>query len=514
MSTDVVVIGAGWNGLATAALLAAKGSKVVVLERRDRAGGLGSREELAPGYTVPGLVHEPLRVHPRAVEELGLTGHGLRLATEAPSYLAAGEEGGSGLVLSGDPAQIAREIGPRSVKDAERAGEYGAFVERARRAIEPVFQDGLPSVVGDEIAHPFQLLKTAFGLRRLGSDEMLELLRVVPMCAADWTQELFETPQLQAALSLPACRGSLNGPWAPATAGQLLLAECAGTTFVQGSPASLTDALVAAARAKGVELRLGEGAAAIDVQEGRVRAVRTETGERIECRTVASSADPRATMLGLVGPRRLAPRERAEMQHYRCRGTTGYVHLALNRKLTYRARPGESFLRAILAWDLDVMEQAFDAVKYRRSSARPVLSVHVPTVADPSLAPGGHHVVSIEAHAAPFDVEGGWTDASREALGDTVVAELMRHTDLEKDAIVARRVVSPRDLEDEWGLTGGHVLHGEPSLDQLFFMRPTAACGQHRTPIGGLHLCGRGTHPGPYLHLGPAVFAAERITSR
>jgi phytoene dehydrogenase-like protein len=476
--TNTIVIGAGPNGLAAAILCAKKGHKVTVLEAGARPGGLA---RLAPG---------PVRVNRATVARLGLGRHGLELA-DAPPPVFLPEVEGPGLLLEQG------EITARSARDGERYGKWRAWIQQLgpflRGVLDSQPPDPLSGAAGDLVA----LGKTALGLRRLGGDEMLELLRVVPMCAADWLGEWFEDPLLQAGLASRALRAGVNGPWAPHTAGLLLLGECAGDASVAHGDA-LADALVQAAEAAKVTLRMNTPVESIRAAGGRVEGVTLWDGESVDADLVLSAADPKRTLLELLGARHLEPRVVHELEGYRMRGTTAFVRLTLDTPLSWRSRPGESFAHAALTGDLDDLERAFDPIKYGEWAERPWLDVHT-----------RGNVVAIEAHCAPHVLKDGWSDERRAAFGEVVLAQLRRYAEVSADSISAREVLTPADVERVHRVTGGHVLHGEPALDQLLFLRPAAALSRYATPVAGLFLCSPGTHPGGLLTLGSAALAAR-----
>jgi len=334
------------------------------------------------------------------------------------------------------------------------------------------------------------------------------------MCVADWLNEWFEAKLLKAGLAGPAVLGTWLGPWSAGTVVTLLLQESVAGREVLGGPAGLTAALAAACRSHGGEIRTSAAVKRLRIAAGRAEGVELESGESLDASQVVSSCDPRLTFLEMTPPRALPQDLEGVLRHWRCRGTTAKVHLALNGPLDFAGRPGGVFEAARTGEELDDLERAFDAVKYGEFSTLPVLDVRVPTLSDPGLAPKGHHVVSILASFAPHALRSGWTDASRKAFGDAVVAALARYAPSLPGRIVAGEVLSPVDLERRYGLTGGHIHHGEHSLDQLFSLRPSPSCSRHATPIHGLFLCGSGTHPGGGVTCAPGALAAAAILSR
>lgn len=511
---DAVVVGAGQNGLAAAARLAAAGKKVVVLERRDAVGGLAGASELHSGYRVPGVLHDEGLVSPRVAAALGLERHGLAWREAPPVFLV--EDGGPGLLLDRDPARAAAgELGARSRHDAEAYARYRGFLAKLRPLVAAVMSAPPPPLSPAGAADFWEVAKGGLGLWRLGRRDTLELMRVAPMCVADFLNELFATPLLVEGLAAPAVAGTFAGPWSAGTNTNLLLLEAAPGRYVAGGPAALVAALERAARAAGAEVRTGAEVARIRVEGGRAAGVTLASGETLDAAAVVATGDPKRTFLELIAPGTLPIRIEDEYRRIRMRGTAAKVHLALDGPLELAARPGELFESIrIGGGHVDDLERAFDAVKYREVSARPHLEVRVPTVADPALAPAGHHVVSVLASYAPYDVAGGWTEERRAALLDSVLAALERHAPGVRARIVAQELLTPADLEARYALTGGQLHHGEPALDQMLVLRPTPSAARYATSVPGLYLGGSGSHAGGGVTCTAGWLAAGAALSR
>jgi phytoene dehydrogenase-like protein len=511
--SDAIVIGAGHNGLVAALALARAGRQVTVVERRGEVGGLCAASRLHPGYTVPGLLHDTTGVRRDLVAALGLARFGLAFEAEAPPLLAA-HSAHRGVVLHADARRSREELEALHKGDGDGYLRWRAFLSRIRGVVAGLLDRRPPPLRPRSLAELWSLGRTGLAVRRLGRADMLELLRVAPMCAADWLQEHFSDPLPAAALAGPAQTGSYLGPWAAGSAAALLLYEGVRGPELRGGPAALVEALRQALEAAGGRIRLEAEVAGILVERGAVTGVRLAGGESLAARVVVAACDPKRALLDLLEPGALPLAVEEQVRALRMRGTTAKVNLALDGRLRFRGREGERHARAFVADDLDEIERAFDAAKYRACSTRPHLDVCVPSVADASIAPEGSDVVSILAHAAPHDLEGGWNDAARAKLGDAVVEALERVAPGTKERIVAREVLSPADIEARYGLTGGHVHHGEHALDQLLFMRPAPALAHYRTPIEGLYLGGSGSHPGGGVTCRPGALAAQAVLGR
>lgn len=504
MGFDAIVVGAGPNGLAAAARLAGAGRKVVILERAEAPGGLSAKREFHSGYSVPGLLHDEALV-PRAIAaRLGLDKHGLAFCKPPATYVA--EANGPGILLPGDSA------GKLSKHDALSYQRLRAFLDRITPLFAGVLAEAPPSLAPQSAGDFWGLARHGLAVWKVSRKDLLELARVAPMCVADFLNERFESPLLVEALAAPAVASTWSGPWSAGSVTNLLLRECSGGEAIAGGPPALIAALLAAGRAAGAEVRTGAEVARIRLDRGRVAGVTLASGETIDAPLVLSSADPKRTMLGLLAPGTLPLRIEEEFERLRSRGSAAKVHLALSGTLELAGSDGrlDEAIR-IGGGHVDDLERAFDAIKYRRFSDRPHLEIRVPTVADPSLAPSGHHVVSILVSYAPYGLDGGWTAEARERLGDAVISVLERHAPDIRQRIVAREVLTPADLEERFALTGGQLHHGELALDQLLMMRPAPSAARYRTAVPGLFLGGSGSHPGGGVRPTAGLLAAEAV---
>jgi phytoene dehydrogenase-like protein len=509
MSGGVVVVGAGTNGLVAAARLAKRGRRVTVLERRSVAGGLAAGEEFARGYSHAGILHDTAGFRADLVRGLELERHGLELRPGPEPVFAPQRRGGPGLLLAHDPAEAESEIAAHSTEDAVAYRKYRAFLERLRPVGERLFASPPPDPGAADLGSLARIAGSGWALRRLGTDTLLEVLRLGPMAVADWLREWFRTELLGAVLAGPAVYHGFHGPWSPATNALLVRHELMATRAVRGGPAALAVALEKAVAAAGAEVRLGTAVDRIRVRGGRVVGVALAGGEEIDADAVIATCDPKTTF-GLLESGAASPGLHRRIDSYRQKGMTAKVHLAVNGPLRFACRPELEVERARTGETFDGIERAFDFAKYRRLSPRPVLDILVPTVADPSRAPEGRHVVSVLAHWAPRDLEAGWTDASRDALGTAILNALGEVAPELPGAVEEIEVLTPADLEERFGLAGGHLLHGDHGLDQLL-ARPAPECAAHATPVPGLFVGGSGSWPGGGITGAPGALAADRV---
>jgi phytoene dehydrogenase-like protein len=519
MSAPTIVVGGGVNGLVCATLLARAGRPVTVLEGREAVGGAAVTRELAPGFRVPALAHRvgPLRAD--VARDLDLGAHGLEFIA-SDVWMTALDGRGRALTLWHDPAKAAASIATFSARDAERWPGFVATRARLGKVVASVFDATPPSVEAPTTRELWGLLRTARQFRGLGREDGYRLLRWGPMAVADLVAEHADTDLLKAALAADGVFGSMLGPWS-AGSGLLFLLHAANDSagdaralWPRGGPGALADALRAAAAAAGVTIVTAARVTEVITDGGRARGVRLADGRTLDAAAVVSGIDPRATF-ALCDPMALPSELRWRASNYRARGTLAKINLALSAMPIVPGADREQLTGPIrMAPDVDAIERAFDHAKYGRWSPAPWLEATIPSLVDPSLAPSGAHVLSIYAQYAPAQLrEGSWDDA-REPFLQAALATLDRYLPALGRSIVAAEVLTPADLEREWGLTGGHIHHGELALDQLFTMRPLLGWSQYRTPIDGLWLCGAGTHPGLGLTGGSGANAAREILRR
>ncbi len=505
---DAIVIGAGHNGLVCAAYLARAGLDVLVLEANDAAGGMAAARPLGDGYRVPGL---PQCVAPlgRAIRsELELERHGY--APGRPVETIVLDPGSAHLAIGQD------RVAGDGLAQADAAAwpgfrrQYLAFAEALRPLIEnpPPRLKNLPR--GDRMT----FAKLGWKLRvGLGREAMYEFLRVVGMNIYDVLNDTFDDERLKAAIAIDAVLGSAMGPRTPGTVLtwlQRLYGELDGAATIH-SGNRLVEALTRAVEAAGGRLRCSAPVARILVEDGKASGVQLEDGETIGSGLVVSNVDPRRTFASLVGAPRLDTLFANRVTQIRGKGVVAKLHLALDGLPEFRGL-GAAALgnRLLVAPSMRDIERAFNHCKYGECSPEPVLEITLPSIHDPSLAPDGHHVLSVSAAFMPYDLDGGW-EAGREAAARAVLARLAQFAPGLEARIVAREFLSPADIEAGYGAVQGHWHHGELSLHQSFMLRPLYGAARYATPVDGLFLCGAGCHPGGGLTGLPGRNAARRI---
>jgi len=516
---DLIIIGGGHNALVAAFYLAKGGRKPLVLERREIVGGCATTEECAAGYRCPALAHTLGPVRPSIVRDMGLMDR-VRFVEPEPRLVAL-EPDGRALVFSRDARTTSEGLQAFSSKDASRYPEFSQTLARVGSFLGRLLEMTPPSIDDLAAGEIWELLKTGHRFRSLGKRDAFSLLRWGPMAVADLVAEWFETDLLRAAIAARALHGTAMGPWSAGTGAILLLAAAidpapgGSSVTAVGGPGAVTQAMADAAREAGAEIRTGADVARILIQNDAVTGVVLTDGTEIAARTVVSSADPRRTFLRLIDPVDLEPGFVTRIRNYRCPGVVAKLNVALNGLPTFHGITGDPARalggRVHIGPGIDDLERAFDASKYGAISSSPYLDIAFPSVADPSLAPPGKHVMSVHVQYAPYALRGRDWRTERGTLATTVLRMLEEYAPGIGWLIEGHQVLTPVDLEEVYGLTGGHIHHGELALDQLFTMRPTLGWADYRTPVEGLFLCGSGTHPGFGLTGGSGQNAARNL---
>jgi phytoene dehydrogenase-like protein len=503
-SYDAIVIGGGHNGLTAAAYLARAGRRTLVLERRHLVGGAAVTEEIVPGFKFSVCSYVVSLLRPEIIRELDLAAHGLEMLPLDGTFTPM--PSGDYLWRVNDHARTFREVARHSRRDAEIYDEYGrAMVEMARFA---------KTILAMTPPDPFSMrladLRALGGLARrfhaLPAQDRANQLQLLTMSAVDFLDQWFETDVLKATMSASGIIGTFQGVRSPGTAYVLLhhyMGEIDGAFrswgLSRGGTGAVSEAIASAARAAGAEIRVSTPVAKILERAGTAAGVVLENGDEILAPLVLSSLDPRLTFLRMLDERALPTEFADDIKRYKFRGSSGKVNLALDGLPDFLAKPGSGpHLRGAVSISpsVDYMERAFDQAKYGRYSRRPYIDIVIPSLTDPSVAPPGQHVMSCFVQYAPYDLkEGSWAQC-RDAFGNTVIDTITEYAPNLKNHIIDRQILTPLDIEQEFGLSEGNIFQGELTLEQLFFLRPAPGWAGYRTPIRGLYLAGSATHPG------------------
>ncbi len=516
---DAIVIGGGHNGLVNAAYLAKAGKKVLVLERRHVLGGAAVTEEIIPGFLFSECSYVVSLLRPEIIRELDLPRHGLEILPLDGTFTPMAD--GDYLWRMNDHARTQREIRRHSRLDAEAYDEFSKMMTPMCRFVKPLLSMIPPDPT---TLNPRDLKQLHFLMQRfrsLSSDERYTLIQLMTMSAADFLDQWFETDALKATMSASGIIGTFLGIRSPGTAYVLLhhyMGEIDGAFrswgFSRGGTGAISNAIGAAACEAGVEIRTQAAVDRILVRNGRAVGVALKSGEEISATVVSSSVDPHLTFEKFLQPSELPGDFLDSVRRYKYRGSSGKVNMALDGLPDFKAMPGPgAHLRGAISISpgIEYMERAYDDAKYGHFSRRPYIDMVIPSLTDPSVAPPGKHVLSCFVQYAPYKLAEGTWDDQREAFGDTVVATIAEHAPNIKKLIVGRQILTPLDLEREFGLTQGNIFQGELSLEQLFFLRPVPGWAYYRTPIANLYMCGSATHPGGGIMGAPGRIASQVI---
>jgi len=517
---DAIIIGGGHNGLTTAAYLARAGKKVLVLERRHVLGGAAVTEEVFPGFKFSVCSYVVSLLRPEIIRDLDLPRHGLEILPLDGTFTPM--PSGDYLWRVNDHGKTHREIARHSKVDAEAYDEFGKAMQAMCRFVKPIL-----SMVPPDPAtlNPRELMKMLFLGRRfqnMTGEDKYNQVQLMTMSAIDFLDQWFETDVLKATMSASGIIGTFLGVRSPGTAYVLLhhyMGEIDGAFrawgFARGGTGAISNAIAGAAREAGVEIRTQTPIAKIVVKNNRAVGVALENGDEIFADVISSSVDPRLTFVKMIEPGNLPDEFMEGVKRYKFRGSSGKVNLALDGLPNFKCLPGVgAHLRGAMSISpsVEYMEKAYDEAKYGHWSSHPYIDMVIPTLTDPSVAPPGKHVMSCFVQYAPYKLAPGlnW-DTEKEKFGDAVINTIAEYAPNIKDIILHRQVVTPLDLEREWGLTEGNIFQGELSLEQLFFLRPVAGWAAFRTPIKNLYLCGSATHPGGGIMGAPGRLAALEI---
>jgi phytoene dehydrogenase-like protein len=494
---DVLLVGAGHNGLVCAHYLARAGRRVLVLEVRDEPGGCAATREFAPGYSVSACAQWLNQLHPDIMQDLALENSGLEWAARDLETISLDREG-QHLTLLGDRVEGERV----SREDREAYRVFHARTSKYVKLLRKAFEARAPKLVESNVTDRLNLLKLGLGLKLLGREGMSDLMRVILINMYDLMEESFDSAQLKALLSLDSLLGAHMGPRTPNTVFGYLYRRLGdsfghhGPAVLKGGMGALGKAMAASARAAGVEIRTGERVTSIDLEAGRVCGVTLASGEQLRAPVVISNADPVTTFEKLVGYRNIETGVARRVSQIRFNSGTVKLHLALDRLPDFPGLSEQQLgQRLVIAPDMDYIESAFNAVKYREYSTAPVMDISIPSLHDRSLAPEEGHVLSAIIQFAPYAPNEGW-EACRERYIEQLIACIADYAPDIGQRIVAAELLTPADLENDFGMTGGHWHHGELSMDQVLMMRPFPGATQYATPCDGLYLCGAGAHPG------------------
>jgi phytoene dehydrogenase-like protein len=494
---DTIIIGAGANGLATAAQHAKRGKRVLVLEKRATIGGQYSTEEIFPGFKMDVLAHDLGWINDDLLRTLKLTPRWLPSETTLFSPL-----GDTALKLYRDSHRTSEALKPFSARDAEAFPAFQARTLKFARLLAQLYAQNAPDIFSKNPLDWLPLAGVGLQLKALGKRDMMEMIRMIPVPVQEWLDDTFESDALKGALGLAGVTNIMQGPRATGTA-LVFLHHHAGAGAlreirrVQGGVGAFINELADAARRLGAEIRTSAQVARILVADGKITGVALANGEEIKATRVFSSLDPRTTFLKLIEPKHLSAEFMRDVKNIKMKGIRAKLNLALGELPNFKgAQPAD--LRGVIsiAPSLRYIEDAYDAAKYGEMPEKPTIEAILPTVSDPSLAPADKHILLAWVQFAPYALQGGWTAEAKSTLMARAINALAEHAPNLQSSILHAQLLTPADIESEFGAAEGNIYHGELTLDQILFMRPLGGLADYSTPLEGLSLCGGGTHPG------------------
>jgi len=517
---DAVIVGGGHNGLTCAAYLAKAGRKVLVLERRHVLGGAAVSEEVYPGFTYSVCSYVVSLLRPWIIRDLELPRFGLEMIPLESSFSPLPD--GNSLCRWSDGFRTFDEVSRFSRHDAEVMPEFSKAMSKIGRFVKPIIDSPAPDPASWNPKELIELLKLGRHFQDASVDQMELRMKLLTMSAVDFLDEWFDSEVLKSPMSVSGIIGTFLGVRSPGTAYVLLhhyMGEIDGAFrswgFSRGGTGGVSNAIANSARHFGAEIRTEAAVDHILMEGGRARGVVLKDGEEIRAGQVVSGCDPRLTFLGFVGKDHLPDEFVTALSRYRFRGSSGKVNLALDGLPEFACRPGSDHLRGdvAIAPGIDYLERAYDDAKYGTFSRRPYINIVIPTTVDSTLAPPGKHIMSCFVQYAPYDITEGaenWPQ-KREAFGEAVIDTVEEYVPNIRDLILHKQVLSPWDIEQEFGLTEGNIFHGELTLDQLAFQRPTSGWARYRTPVDGLWLASSGAHPGGGIMGSPGALCAKAM---
>jgi phytoene dehydrogenase-like protein len=519
---DAIVVGGGHNGLVAAAYLARDGLRTLVCEAREVVGGAAVTERpFGPDYQVTSLSYVVSLLPPAILRDLDLARHGYEVYPQGPYF--APHARGTYLRLPDDPAARRAEVAKFSARDADALERWDAWMGRLAGVLGPLLSTVPPRLGSRRPADLADQLRLAWRLRGLDTRGVADVTRLFTLSIADLLEEFFESPELQAVLAVSGVIGTWAGPRAPGTAyvmahhhiGDIGDGHPGGWGFPRGGMGGVTQAMAAAAGALGAEIRTGAPVRRIATRGGRVTGVVLEGGEELAAGVVVAATHPRITFLEQVERAELPEEFVADIERWKTRSGVVKINLAVDRLPGFAARPGFDPQvhggTIVLAESLDDLEAAFQDAAAGRPSALPFADICIPSVFDRTLAPEGHHIVSMFTQWVPHAWAGKPMDQELEAHADRVVARFEAVAPGFTDSILFRQVIGPYQMEREYGLVGGNIFHGELSASQLFHTRPAAGYADYRTPVRGLYQAGSATHGGGGVTGIPGRNAARQV---
>ena len=517
---DAIIIGAGHNGLTTAAFLAKAGLDVVCLEKNEYIGGATVSREMYKGWLYSSCSYVCSLLRPEIYRALELHKHGLQVTPFGGScqFMENGDYFGS----YHDPEEAYREMARFSRHDADAYERYSADTMRQCRLVRDNLLRTAPDPTSFKPKDLMGLAELGLKFMDMGEDAMYETIRFWTMSVAEYLDQYFETDVIKTTKSGSGIIGTALGVYSPGTAYVLLhhyMGDVDGNVgtwgVARGGMGAIADSIAGALQTYGGELRAKAGVEKIIVKNGRATGVALESGEEISARLVVSAIDVKQTFLDRMDKSDLPEDFYNRVVNFKIRGSSGKVNIALDGMPTFPAIPkGSTLYHGDMHFidSMERMERAFDDWKAGTWSKDPYIDMLIPTLTDPTMAPPGKHFMSCFVQYCPYQIDGrAWTEPEREAFGQTVIDQIANYSPDFKSLILHYEVRTPEDIENQIGITEGNIFHGELTMDQLLFNRPVPGYAQYRSPVSGLYMCGSSTHPGGGVMSAPGANAAREI---
>ena len=515
---DSIVIGSGVNSLVAATMLGKKGKKVLLLEARNKIGGLSSSLEFGDGYKC-NMIYDSIKwIDPRVLKELELENNGLKFIKPDIVQIALGENG-KHIFFNRDPLKTAESISSLSKEDSTKWGDFVVYINKITQFLEKLYTINPPELPNLDFSDILSLKPMINPFMKQGSRGIVDLLRVAPMMMNELMDEWFENELLRSSISTAGIHHLSFGPYSAGTGYNLLHQHLYSNSvihnsfFIKGGTVELINTLKNVAASYGVEIRTNSKVKSIEVNQKSCEGVILDSGELITAEKIISGLDPKNTFINLVGPSNLNPNFLNQLQNIKYRGSTARIHFAINSIPDIKGiKPDQMGTNFSICSTLESLERASDGVKYGKISENPHVEFNIPSVLDPSFSKSNKHVLSTTVQYAPYHLRNqNWGDKSNDLLEKNVIKVIERIIPNFSSLIESSIILSPLDIENEFFLNEGNLNHGEMTLDQFMFMRPTISSAQYNTPIDNLFICGPGTHPGGGLHGTNGYNAVKKI---
>ena len=515
---DIIIIGSGINSLTTAALLSKKGKKVLILEQSNNIGGMASTIEFQPDYKC-NIINDSIKwINPKLIKELNLTPDKLQLIKPDITHIALGQDN-KHIKFHRDFKKTAESINTLSEKDANNWEGFTLHIKKITNFLEKLYQITPPKVPNLSINDALSMRSILNPVLKYGTKGIVDLLRLVPMMMPEMMDEWFENELLRGSLSTIGSHHSSLGPFSASTGYNFLHQHLFSNGvihnnhFVNGGTNKFAEAIKTIAIENKAEILTNSKVKSINIKNDICEGVSLENGNMVKSNVIVSGVDPRNTFINLIGSQNLEPNLRIQLRNIKYRGTTARIHFALRDIPEIKNVPSQNMNTMFsICPNIEYLEKASDSVKYGQIAKEPSLEFSFPSIINPDFSPEGKHVMSVTVQYAPYHLrDKKWDSNTKNQLNKNVINVLNNYIPNINKLIESSSVYCPKDLENEYGLSEGNLNHGEMSLDQFLFMRPTISMSQYKTPFKNLYLCGPGTHPGGGLHGTNALNAVKEI---